>query len=140
MRSLTISLLTLAALAGCGKKGESAKMRDLYHCWEIGWQIVESCYSYGRDTECKAWADDWFESTNTGVTMLDSNKAFASDREKCAQDAVRGATVWNKLSPEDISDDMAATLETLQTAVKKKDIPGIRSARARVRQLLDMAP
>ncbi len=139
MRSLTITLLAVAALAGCSKKGESQKLRDIYHCWEIGWQLVDGCYAR-KGGECESWAEDWFETSKSGVTVIDSNKAFASDREKCAQDAVRGQSVWNKLAADDMTDDMAEALQTLQAAVKSHDLPAIRTARARVRQLLDMTP
>jgi hypothetical protein len=139
MRLLAPLLITLA-FAGCSKKGESAKMRDVYHCWEVGWQLVEGCYARRGAEDCDAWAEDWFETNKTGVTVLDSNKAFASDREKCAQDAVRGLSVWNQLSAEDITDPMADALQELQAGVKKHDLPAIRTARAKVRQLLDMTP
>ncbi len=140
MRSLTITFLAVAALAGCGKKGESQKLRDVYHCWEVGWQLVDGCYSKRGAGDCDSWAEDWFETSKTGVTVLDSNKAFATDREKCAQDAVRGQSVWNQLAADDMTDDMADALQYLQAAVKHHDLPGIRSARAKVRQLLDMTP
>ncbi len=138
MRSLIITLAALAALAGCSKKGESQKLRDVYHCWEIGWQVVDSCYSTRGAAACAEWADDWFESTNTGITVLDSNKAFVTDRQKCAQDAVRGLSVWNQLAADDMSDDMADALQALQAAVKAKDLAAIRSARTKVRQFLDL--
>ena len=140
MRTLALALVIMAAtLAGCSKKAESQKLRDTYHCWEIGWQIVDTCYSRGGAAECSEWADDWFETTS-GLTVHDSNKAFVSDKEKCAQDAVRGRSVWNQLAADDMTDDMADALQALQAAVKTKDLAGIRSARATVRQLLDMTP
>ncbi len=140
MRTLALALVIMAAtLAGCSKKAESQKLRDTYHCWEIGWQIVDTCYSRGGAAECSEWADDWFETTNTGITVLDSNKAFATDRQKCAQDAVRGLSVWNQLAADDMSDDMAEALQALQAAVKAKDLAAIRSARTKVRLLLDLS-
>lgn len=138
MRSLTV-FVAVIALAACGKKGESQKLRDVYHCWEVGWQLVDGCYSRRGAGDCEKWAEDWFE-TNTGVVVLDSNKAFVSDKEKCAQDAVRGLSVWNQLAADDMTDDMADALQALQAAVKKHDLPAIRTARGRVRQLLDLTP
>jgi hypothetical protein len=138
MRALALSLAVIAALAGCSKKGESQKLRDVYHCWEIGWQLVDGCYATRGAGACAEWADDWFETTNTGITVLDSNKAFATDRQKCAQDAVRGLSVWNQLAADDMTDDMAEALQALQAAVKTKDLPAIRTTRAKVRQLLDL--
>ncbi len=138
MRSLALVLIVAAALTGCSKKGESQKLRDVYHCWEIGWQLVDGCYSTRGGAACSEWAEDWFETTNTGITVLDSNKAFATDRQKCAQDAVRGLSVWNQLAADDMSDDMADALQALQAAVKAKDLAAIRTARAKVRQFLDL--
>lgn len=139
MRALVVATIAVIAVAGagCGKKGQSAKMRDLYHCWEIGWQIVSSCYER-RGTDCDAMSEDWFETNKTGVTVLDSNAAFATEKEKCAR--TTGIGVWNQLSADDITDDMADALQALQAAVKSHDLDAIRPARARVRELLDLAP
>jgi hypothetical protein len=46
--------------------------------------------------------------------------------------------VWNQLAADDMTDDMAEALQALQAAVKTKDLPAIRTARAKVRQLLDL--
>lgn len=137
MRSLTLALVAALALAGCNKKGESAKLRDVYHCWEMGWQAVERCSTHHLG-DCAAWAEDWFESNKTGVTVLDSNAAFASDKAKCAR--TTGISAWNTLAAEDMSDDMAEALLELQAGVKKQDLAAIRSARSKVRALLDLAP
>jgi hypothetical protein len=134
MRWLVV--IAMIAAVGCGKKnGNSDKAREIYRCWELGWQVVESCYKGRPAAECDDFAAPWFE-TNKDVTVLDGNSAFDSQKERCAK--TTGLSSWNALTADDITDDMADALQDLQAGVKSHDLLKIRAARTRVRAALEL--
>ncbi len=135
---IALLMFVLALATGCSKKpGNSDKAREIYHCWELGWRIIEGCFASGRP-DCDDMADEWFESVKPDVITHDPSKAFASEKERCAR--TTGVTSWNQLSADDINDEMADALQELQPAVRSRNLPAIRAARAKVRAALGHAP
>jgi uncharacterized protein CbrC (UPF0167 family) len=136
-KSLVFALVfgLLASVTACGKQGNSAKMREMYRCWEIGWTIIEGCIaSRGKDA-CMSMAESWFDGTKQDVTVIDNNAAFDSEKERCAKTTGYGS--WNQLAADDITDEMAEALLQLPVAVRAKDVAAIRTERRTFEQMFE---
>jgi hypothetical protein len=115
--------------AGCGGRSDQ-KVRDVYSCWEIGYQYTQHCTRFG------ACNDEWFQSTKPVVVVIDNDASFGTRTEYCSKQS--GVTIWNQLQPTDVSDETAEILVELQSAVAARSQPGIERARAKLRAQLDL--
>jgi hypothetical protein len=152
-----IALVIALASVGCHKQADLANAKKVFSRWDLGWRRSRPCIlgRVGRSPdpalqvelaqffeergECPPWFTDP-DRNLPNVSALDNDLK----RDEALAQAENAVNIFNELTPEDLTDELAPAMTDLQAAVENarfhwpKGVPELVTARAKVRKLLGL--